>query len=93
MSTIKTFDLPHHGWAKVAKQCLLAMRGESGMFAICVTQAGQTTVVRPRHDTTNAVGVFTAFSRPKVVEDALMRKLRQIKGDEPKRRPGRPMEV
>lgn len=93
MSRVQTFDLLRHGFERVARQCLLAMRGESGMFAVCVTPSGHTTVVRPRHDVTNVVGVFTAFSRPEVVEDILMRKQQQITGDVPKRGPGWPMEV
>lgn len=80
VSRIQTFDLKHHGYEKVARQCLRAMRGESGMFAVCVTPSGHTTVVRPRHDVTNVVGVFTAFSRPEVVEDILLRKRRQLFG-------------
>jgi hypothetical protein len=90
VSRVQSFDLKHHGFERVARQCLLAMRGESGM---CVTPSGQTTVVRPRHDVANVVGVFTAFSRPEVVEDILMRKQQQITGEPQKRGPSRPMEV
>jgi hypothetical protein len=93
MSRVQAFDLKHHGFERVARQCLLAMRGESGMFAVCVTPSGQTTVVRPRHDVANVVGVFTAFSRPEVMEDILMRKQQQITGEPQKRGPGLPMEV
>lgn len=80
MSRIQTFDLKHHGYEKVARQCLRAMRGESGLFAVCVTPSGHTTVVRPRHDVTNVVGVFTAFTGLESIKGVLERKRQQLFG-------------
>jgi hypothetical protein len=93
MSRAQTFDLLRHGFERVANQCREAMRGESGKFAICVTATGRTTVVRPSYHVTDSIGEFTAWTPPERVESALQRKMHELQEDEPRRRPGRPMEV
>lgn len=92
MSRIQTFDLKHHGYEKVARQCLLAMSGEPGAFAVYVPRSGVAAVKRWdwRANQDGCVGVYTAAVEPEVLEEDLRLRLHELQ--EPERR-RRPMEV
>ncbi len=94
MSRIQTFDLKHHGYEKVARQCLRAMRGEPGGFAVYVLNTGLARVTRWDWSANpgDCVWVYTAAVEPEVLEEDLRQRLHDLQAPE-KRGPGRPMEV
>lgn len=94
MSRIQTFDLKHHGFERVARQCLLAMRGEPGAFAVYVPSTGLARVTRWDYSANpgDCVGVYTAAVEPEILEEDLRQRLHDLQSPE-KRRPGRPLEV
>ena len=94
MSRVKTFDLLHHGFERVARQCLLAMRGEPGAFAVYVPRSGVAAVKRWDYSAnpSDCVGVYTAAVDPEVLEEDLRMRLHDLQEPE-RRRPSRPMKI
>lgn len=80
MNRVKTYDLLHHGFERVARQCLLAMRGEPGAFAVYVPSTGRARVTRWDWSANpgDCVGVYTAAVEPEILEEDLRQRLHDL---------------